>query len=120
MSENAANDQNQPPLVNGTSAADDAVEPDADEDPELVESPILPELGGIYAPLMRLQHQHHVENSSIVPLPRRVIGGLRDQVEASLSCSCSKSNCLKVRTSCVHPASKAVVGSHQLSFKCVL
>ena len=55
-----------------------------------------PEVGGIYAPLLRVQAQSRVENSATVPLPRRTIGGLRDQVEQLRVCHCQKSNCLKV------------------------
>ena len=55
-----------------------------------------PEIGGIYGPLLRVQYQSRVENSATVPLPRRIIGGLRDQVEQTRACHCQKSNCLKV------------------------
>lgn len=67
-----------------------------------IEPPIAPEIGGVYAPLMRLQYQRQVENSATVPLPPRAIGGLRDQVEyeQTRSCQCQKSNCLKLYCEC--------------------
>jgi hypothetical protein len=53
----------------------------------------------LYGPLLRKQYNREVENSSVVPLPPRVIGGLRDQVETIKVCNCKRSHCLKVRSS---------------------
>jgi len=60
---------------------------------------IAPELGGVYAPILRAQYKRKVDNAATVPLPRRVIGGLRDQLAGesnTKSCTCSQTGCLKV------------------------
>lgn len=62
----------------------------------IYESSISPQVGGVYAPLLRVQYKRNMENATTVPLPPKVIGGLRDQAERLKICNCKKSNCLKV------------------------
>ena len=54
------------------------------------------ETAGVYAPLIRLRVQRDADASAIVPLPPRIVGGLRDQIEKVKQCNCKKSNCLKL------------------------
>lgn len=52
---------------------------------------------GPYAHLARIRRRLELDASNIVPLPPRIIGGVRDQVEKTKQCSCRRFNCLKVR-----------------------
>jgi hypothetical protein len=52
---------------------------------------------GPYAHLARIRRRLELDASNIVPLPPRIIGGVRDQVEKMKQCSCQRYNCLKVR-----------------------
>jgi len=58
------------------------------------------EVAGVYAPLIRLRVQRDTDASTILPLPRRTVGGLRDQIEKAKQCNCKKSNCLKLYCEC--------------------
>jgi hypothetical protein len=52
---------------------------------------------GPYAHLARIRRRRELDASNIVPLPPRIIGGVRDQVGKTKQCSCQRFNCLKVR-----------------------
>lgn len=51
---------------------------------------------GIYANQIRRRVQADADASIILPLPRRTVGGVRDQVERTKQCNCKKSGCLKL------------------------
>jgi hypothetical protein len=51
---------------------------------------------GIYAKQISLRVQAEADALTIVPLPPRTVGGLRDQVEKTKQCNCKKSGCLKL------------------------
>ncbi|CAB9516306.1 lin-54 homolog [Seminavis robusta] len=72
-----------------------------DENKEgVVESTIQPELAGVYAALFKTECTRQLESSIVVPLPPRIIGGVRDQAERVKSCQCQKSSCLKLYCKC--------------------
>lgn len=64
--------------------------------PQAAHGNISAEVAGVYAPLIRLRVQRDADASTILPLPRRTVGGLRDQIEKAKQCNCKKSNCLKL------------------------
>ena len=51
---------------------------------------------GIYANQIRRRVQAEADASTILPLPPRTVGGVRDQVERTKQCNCKKSGCLKL------------------------
>jgi hypothetical protein len=55
------------------------------------------EVMGIYAPQVRFRRKREMEAMSLLPLPPRIVGGLKDQLEKTKQCNCKRSNCLKVR-----------------------
>lgn len=51
---------------------------------------------GIYANQIRRRLQAEADASTILPLPPRTVGGVRDQVKRTKQCNCKKSGCLKL------------------------
>jgi hypothetical protein len=52
---------------------------------------------GVYAPYLQLRQEQQRAESSMIPLPPRVIGSWKDNHVDIRVCKCRKSNCLKVR-----------------------
>ena len=46
----------------------------------------------------KLRRKNELDTFNIVPLPKHIIGGMRDQIDTFKTCNCKASNCLKVRT----------------------
>lgn len=55
---------------------------------------------GVYAPLLRMRQKRHSECIPVIPLPPRVVGGVRDQMERKKVCNCRRSTCLKLYCDC--------------------
>ena len=59
-----------------------------------------PHPAGAYAPMLRHRLERDLDGTSVVPLPPRVVGGLRDQIERTKQCNCKRSHCLKLYCEC--------------------
>jgi len=60
-----------------------------------------PAAAGLYSAPIRLRVQRDLDSyTSVVPLPPRIIGGLRDQIERTKQCNCKRSHCLKLYCEC--------------------
>lgn len=75
-------------------------ESDSDTSSVVSEDPVLNAKAGIYAPLLHARQKRYVETVPVVPLPPRIIGGVRDQAIKKRVCNCKKSNCLKLYCDC--------------------
>ena len=57
-------------------------------------------MAGVYGPAIRNRLKRQQEFSSVVSLPPRVIGGIRDALAKTKQCNCKRSHCLKLYCEC--------------------
>ena len=92
------------------------IPPEAYYDHPSLQEPQFPDVSGRYASLLKIRYRRETENSAVIPLPRRTIGGLSvhstgggsaistDVTTAKFqdikACQCSRGNCLKLYCEC--------------------